>query len=916
MKLLFATAAAVSALTFGQPAVSLAAASPSSAATLPAVDIANTRFVLKNGLTLIVHEDHKAPIVAVNLWYHVGSKNEPKGRTGFAHLFEHLMFGGKNGNQKGWFEKMEAVGATDLNGTTYYDRTNFFENVPTAALDMTLYMESQRMGHLLDGFDEKLLTTQRGVVQNEKRQGDNQPYRISEDIITQSVWPAAHPYSHTVIGEMADLDAASVADVKDWFGKFYGPSNATLVLAGDITPAEAKAKVERFFGDIPPGPPVARQKAWIAKRTGEQRAVAQDRVPQARFYKIWNTPGEGTADAAYLGLLSDVLDAGRDSRLYKRLVYQDQIATSVSSGVDTRELAGLFEVVITAKPGVDPSRIEKAFNEELARLLADGPTPEEVERVKTRSIGLFLRGIERVGGFGGKSDTLAASQTYLDSPDAWKMEVDRTRSATAADLVDAGRRWLSDGAFVLHITPFPSFAASATGLDRTAAPTPGAMKAPGFVKFQRATLSNGLKVVLAERHDLPLVQLDLLLDAGSASDQFAKPGAAGLTATLLSNGTTTLDALQFSDKLLDQGAGFAARAGSDNTTVEMSALATRLDASLDLFADAVLHPGFRDSDVEREKKLRIAAIAQAKQNPVSEALRLGPSLVYGSGHAYGVLSTEATVAALTREDLVRYHQTWFHPNGATLVVVGDTAMSALLPKLEARFGGWKPAARPTKAIGPAAPAEGSVIYLVDKPGASQTVITAAGLAPPRLNPDDLAIDAMNTVLGGAFTSRLNMNLREDKHWSYGARSFIRETKGPGLFTAYAPVQTDKTKESFLEMRRELSEILKERPVAEADLALAKNNLTLSLPGRWETGAAVAGTIADIAVYGLPDSYYDTYAQRISALTTADIARAAKVVIKPASLTWVVVGDRAKIEEGLRATGVAVKVVDADGKPVT
>lgn len=912
MKLFFATAAAVSALMLGCPV----AAAPSSAATLPAVDIANTRYVLKNGLTLIVHEDHKAPIVAVNLWYHVGSKNEPKGRTGFAHLFEHLMFGGKNGNQKGWFEKMEAVGATDLNGTTYYDRTNFFENVPTAALDMTLFMESQRMGHLLDGFDEKLLTTQRGVVQNEKRQGDNQPYRVAEDIITQSVWPASHPYSHTVIGEMADLDAASVADVKDWFSKFYGPSNATIVLAGDITPAEAKAKVEHYFGDIPPGPPVVRQKAWIAKRSGEQRAVAQDRVPQARFYKIWNTPGEGSADATYLDLFSDVLTAGKDSRLYKRLVYQDQVATGVGAGVDAREIAGLFEVTITAKPGVDLAVIEKAFNEEFARLLKDGPTAEEVERVKTRRVGQFLRGIERVGGFGGKSDTLAASQTYLDSPDAWKADVERVRTATAADLVESGRRWLTDGGFVLDIVPFPSFAASATGLDRAATPTPGAMKAPGFVKFQRATLSNGLKVVLAERHDTPLVQMNLLLDAGSASDQFAKPGAASLTAALLADGTATLDALQFSDKLLDQGATFVAGAGGDFTSVQINALATRLDPSLDLFADAILHPGFRDNDVEREKKLRIAAIAQAKQNPVAEALRLSPNLVYGPGHAYGVLSTEATVAALTRDDLIRYHQTWFHPNGATLVVVGDTTLAAIMPKLEARFGGWKAGAQPAKNIGPVALPTSSTIYLVDKPGASQTVITAAVVAPPRMNPDDLAIDAMNTVMGGAFTSRLNMNLREDKHWSYGAQSFVRKAKGPGLFTAFAPVQTDKTKESFLEMRRELSEVLKERPITAQDLALAQNNLTLSLPGQWETGASVAGSIADIAGYGLPDDYYNTYAQRIGALTPADMARAANIVIKPASLTWVVVGDRSKIEEGLRSTGAVVKVVDADGKPAS
>ena len=562
---------------------------------------------------------------------------------------------------------------------------------------------------------------------------------------------------------------------------------------------------------------------------------------------------------------------------------------------------------------MDLAVIETAFNEEFARLLKEGPTAEEVDRVKTRRIGILLRGIERVGGFGGKSDTLAASQTFLDSPDGWKTDADLIRGASAGDLTRAGQRWLTDGGFVLDIVPYPSYAAAATGLDRGTAPSPGAMKAPGFMSFQRATLSNGLKVVLAERHDIPLVQVQLLLDAGTASDQFAKPGTASLTSTLLSDGTAGLDALQFSDRLLDQGASFGAGTAADYTVVQLNALSAQLDPSLDLFADAILHPGFRETDVDREKRLRIAAIQQAKQNPVGEALRIAPVFVYGPGHAYGVLSTEKTVAALTRDDLMRYHQTWFRPNGATIVVVGDTTLSAIMPKLEARFGGWKAGSQPAKSIGPVSLASTPVVYLIDKPGASQTVLTASLPAPPRKDPDDIAIDAMNTVLGGAFTSRLNMNLREDKHWSYGAQSFVQKQKGPSLFTAFAPVQTDKTKESFLEMRRELSEILTERPITAQDLTLAQNNLTLSLPGRWETGAAVAGSIGDIVTYGLPDDYYSTFATRVSALTPADAARAAALIIKPGSLTWVVVGDRTKIESELRSTGAVVKVIDADGK---
>ena len=881
---------------------------------LPALDIPNTRFELPNGLTVVVHEDHKAPIVAVNIWYHVGSKNEPPGRTGFAHLFEHLMFGGKSGTQKGWFERMEALGATTMNGTTSFDRTNFFETVPSAALDTTLFLESQRMGHLLDEFSEQVLTTQRGVVQNEKRQGDNQPYHVAEDVITQSVWPGAHPYSHSVIGEMADLDAASIANVKEWFAKYYGPTNAVIVLAGDISSDEARAKVAKYFGDLPPGPPLARQKVWRAARTGEQRAAVQDRVPLARFYKVWNVPEVGTADADYLQLLSDVLDNGKTSRLYSRLVYQDQVAAAVNAQVDLREIGSLFRIEITAKAGVDLTVIEKSFNEELARLLRDGPTAAEVDRVKTARLAGWVRGIERVGGFGGKSDVLAAAVTYDGSADAWQRTITHWRAATPGELVGAGRRWLADGALVINLTPYPTFNASDTGLDRKILPLPGAMQAPSLPPFLRATLSNGLRILCVERHSTPTVELRLVLDAGRASDPAARTGVAALAATLLNDGTQSMASLEFSDRLMQQGATFGVGLDLDATYVSMSALSSRLDAALDLYFDALLHPGFRETEVAREKALAQSALAQTKQSPAAAAMRIALPMVYGSQHAYGALTTAATIAALTREDVRTYHQSWFVPNGATLIVVGDTDLASILPKLEARVAGWKRGQLPQKTLDVQAASSAPVLYLLDKPGAVQSVITANLMAPPRRNDDDLAIQAMNTVLGGAFTSRLNMNLREDKHWSYGAQSYLSAARGPSLYTARAAVQTDKTGDSLAEMKRELSAIVTTHPVTEEELRLAQGNLTLTLPGRWETASAVASTLGEMTVYGLDDDYYAQYVPRVQSLTVADASRGAARVIKPNALVWVVVGDRTKIEPDLRSRGIEVRIVDADGKP--
>ena len=374
-----------------------------------AIDVPYQKFVLKNGLSLIVHEDHKAPIVAVNVWYHVGSKNERPGKTGFAHLFEHLMFGGSEHHQRRYIEAMEPIGATDLNGTTNSDRTNYFENVPTSALDYTLWLESDRMGHMLGAIDQKTLDLQRGVVQNEKRQGENQPYGLAYELITKATYPPGHPYSWTVIGSMDDLNAASMSDVQEWFKTYYGPSNAVLVLAGDIDANTARQKVEKYFGDIPAGPPIAAQRVWVAKMTGSHRQVAQDRVPQARIYEVWNVPQTGSPDADYLDMLSRVLAQGKSSRLYKRLVYDDQIATDVSAFNSTQEIGGQFRIQATARPGDDLTKVEKAIDEELARLLEAGPTGLEVERVKNQMLAAFVRGIERVGGFGGKSDLLASN---------------------------------------------------------------------------------------------------------------------------------------------------------------------------------------------------------------------------------------------------------------------------------------------------------------------------------------------------------------------------------------------------------------------------------------------------------------------------------------------------------------------------
>jgi zinc protease len=890
---------------------------PAGRAAAQDIDIPFQKFVLPNGLTVIVHEDHKAPIVAVNIWYHVGSKNEKAGKTGFAHLFEHLMFGGSQHAPGSYIKAMEAVGATDLNGTTNFDRTNFFENVPTSALDYALWMEADRMGFL--DLSQKTLDLQRGVVQNEKRQGENQPYELTEEYFPENTYPAGHPYSWDVIGEMSDLDAASFKDVQEWFQTYYGPSNAVLVLAGDIDLKAAKEKVEKYFGEIPPGPPVTHQQVWIAKRTGTHREVTQERVPLSRVYMVWNVPQFGAADSDYLNLVSACFGDGKTSRLYERLVYKDQIATDVTVYDDAREIGGQFVIQVTARPGHSTAELEKAINEEVARFLKDGPTPIELQRVQTQYQAGFLRGVERIGGFGGKSDYLAQSAVFIGDASAYKTMLKRVQSANVDDLRGAANRWLADGAFIADVMPFPELKASSTPADRSKAPALDATPEPKMPKLQRATLSSGLKIVLVERHNLPLVNLSLMVDAGFAADQSSLPGTATLVGALMTDGTASRNALEINDQTALLGASLYAYSSVDSSTVGMSALKTKLDPSLNLFADVILHPSFPEADFQREQKLQFDAIEQEESQPVQMALRILPRFLYGADHAYGNpltgSGTVASVQKITRQDLVKFHQTWFRPNNSTLVVVGDTTLAEITPKLESLFAGWKLGDVPAKNLSTVPLASKSVVYLVDKPGAEQSLILAGLVAAPPNTPQEFAIQAMNDDLGGEFSSRLNMNIREDKHWSYGVQSFLNGARAQRPFLVYAPVETDKTKESLVELQKELKAIISDRPVTQSELARVTANETLGLPGSLETSSEISGYVRELLRNQWPDNYYDTMPAKIRALTTSDLDAAAKLVIHPDNFTWVIVGDRAKIEAGIRELGLGeIKIIDADGNP--
>jgi predicted Zn-dependent peptidase len=901
--------------------LSIAAALPARAAE---PDIPFERFRLDNGLTVVVHTDRKAPIVAVNIWYHVGGKDEPADRQEFAHWFEHLMFQGSENYRDEFFKPFEEIGATDQNGTTSADRTNYFQNVPTTALDRALWMESDRMGHLLGALDQKVIDEQRGVVQNEKRQRENQPYGKVWDRVFEASFPQGHPYHAPDVAAGDLLKGATVEEAKDWFRKYYGAANATLVLAGDIDVATAREKAQKYFGHIPPGPPLTRHAVNIAPRTDARRDVMYDRVPQPRIVRTWNVPPTTDADSEILGLFAQVLGGSAASRLDARMVHRDQVADGVSAFSFGQEIAGLFGIQVDVKADRDPAAVEKVLDEELARLLAEGPTKDELERARTVVRAGFVRGIERIGGFGGKADVLAECQVFHGDPGCFRNQLATIDAATPAQVRDVARRWLGQGSYTLTVLPYGQLKnAAQSAVDRSlGVPKVDAFPDLSFPALERFTLSNGVPVVLARRPEIPVVQVQAMFDAGFASDAGGKLGAAAFAMGMLDEGAGDYAALEFAARAEDLGASVGAGAALDSSSAFVSALSDQLDPSLALFATMLREPRLDAAEIERVRKQWLAQIAREKTQPNSIAQRLLPPLMYGTQHPYGIpftgSGTEASIAALTRDDLKAHLDAWIRPDNMRLVVVGDTTPEAIKPLLEKHLGGWKApaAARGAKSVGEVALPSKPRVFLVDRPEAQQAFILAGHVIPSSKSPRNLEIESALGVIGGLFSSRLNMNLREDKNWSYGAYAFSSGAQHQRPMLVFAPVQTDKAVDSLKELKREFEEYVSTRPAAPEEVAKVIANDVRGLPGSFETAAAVRSAITGILLYDRPDDYVRTLKARTEAQTVDAVNAAAKAVIQPSAMTWVVVGDLSKIEQGIRGLGLGeVQVLDADGKVV-
>ena len=944
MKLRFATASlAAIAIAIAVPATPALAdahmeASETASATdlqelVAQVQIPYEEFELENGLTVIVHTDRKAPIVGVAVWYNVGSKDEPVGQTGFAHLFEHLMFNGSENAPADYFQYLQEMGATDYNGTTNFDRTNYFQTVPRPALERALWLESDRMGYLLGAVTQEKLDNQRGVVQNEKRQGDNQPGGLVFYEILETLFPEGHPYQHSVIGSMADLDAASMDTVQNWFRDRYGPNNATLVLAGDISAEEARPMVEQYFGPIARGPVNTQAAADVPTLAEPVRTVMRDQVAATSIDLFWPVPGITSEELTALTVGADVLGGLLSSRLDQILVREEQLAVSVSAGNFDFQRVGIVNVSATLRDGVELETLETRLNEIIAEYVAEGPSADEVRRSATSDLAGTIRGLEQVGGFGGKAVALARGEVLAGDPGFAVNQLEVLASITPQTVTEAMQRWMTRPAFTLVMEPGEreetyEEAASVAGDDaeETApaaaseisvsvvrpAPTIDSVAQLDFPEFQRTTLANGMQVTYAQRSAVPATYVTMSFDAGGAADPVDMRGLESLTLGLYDEGTANMSSQQIAEARERLGVSISVGGGDDRSSFTLSALSANLAPSLDLYRQIIREPAFNQADLERVQAQTITGIRAQMRSPQGIARRTIGTEMFGTMAPYGGAATIESVSAITRDDLIAFKDTWIRPDNGQVFVISSLPMDTIVAQLNTAFGDWEAADTPKgeKDFSSLATetTDGNRIVLINRPNSPQSFILAAQVTPlDASDPAYVDFTNANNSLGGNFLARLNMNLRETKGWSYGVRGGTQARENAVIYAISGGVQADRTGDSVAEMIRETTEFLTENGVTEEELARNVASEIGELPGRFETSGSVLGAMQAIALYDRPDNYYEGLVGRYSAQTEDSLDAAARAALDVEDFVWVIVGDAEVVGPQLEQLGLPVEV---------
>ena len=880
-------------------------------------------------------EGHRLPLVAFNLWVHAGPRNEVPGQTGFAHLFEHLMFAGTRHIPRGEADKLlENAGATDSNGSTNFDRTNYFFTLPSNQLELGLWVKSDMLGYMIDEVDSVALANQQDVVRNERRQStENQPYGIVGEAQYQALYPEGHPYRAVVIGSHADIQSIKLDDVKAFARRYYRPNNATLVLAGDFKPAEAKRLVQKYFGSLKPGEAVPPVQVQTPQISAERRLVVTDQVELPRLTQAWHTPAIFQPGDADLDVAANILGGGKASRLYKTLVYERQLAQSVQVGQSSAQLSSVFELEVLARQGQSLEAIEALVDAEVAALAATPPSAEEVQRALAAVQTQLLTRLEKLSSL---ADQLNAYNQMAGDPGYIGQDLARYQAVSPESVRAAVATWLGKAQRVVVYAqpgekvlaaevPTPPIPTVASKGEREAlnepedwrrqqpAGTPAKpLKLPSGKQF---TLANGLTLIHLPKPGLPLVSATLSLRAGQSINAADKPGLANFTAAMLQAGTRTRSAQQLADQVANLGVMLSSTSGTDDARIELSGLKAKFADGLALVADMVMQPAFSQAEVERQKLTRLGALAQQREQPAAVASIVGSRMVYGSNHPLGwsSLGDEAAIQATDSAALRAFWQTHYRPDQAALVVAGDISESELRSLAQSLFGAWaKPASRVPAALPAPARASAARVVLVDKPGAPQTALSIVSAGPRAGLADEAASDVMNAALGGLFTSRINNQLREVKGYTYGIHSGFTHGRASGKFTIAGSVRSDVTGAALKDLFAEIDGV-RAKPLPPDELRKARNAQLLALPGLFDTNHVVAGSYAHNWALGLPLSSLTKWPGQLAGVTAASAFKAAQARVDPNELIVVAVGDKASVLPQLEALGrKPLALYDASG----
>ncbi len=880
------------------------------------MNIAYEKHTLSNGLDVLMHVDRSIPMAAVNVWYHVGSQNEEPDRTGFAHLFEHIMFKGSKHHMKEYFMPLQEVGAS-LNGSTTTDRTNYFEDVPSEYLELALWLESDRMGFLLDAFDQHSFDTEVDVVRNERRQSyENRPYGLAGQEIRKALFPPNHPYNWQTIGSHEHLDAATLEDVKDFFRRFYAPNNASLSIAGDIDVEDTKKLAERYFGDLPPTPPVTRLQRWAPQLGDEVQLELEDSVQLPRIFFAWVGPPRFDVDEAALDVLMAILGEGRSSRLYRTLVYDKQIARAAEAYYHAMEIAGELRVDATLSPDASLDEVEACLLEEVARLQNEPPQQDEVQRSINSLEAHYVRQLESVGGFGGRADLLNYYNVFTGDPGQLNTDFERYQQVTAQDVQRVAKQYLTKGRVRLVINPKEQVAPTQVEIDRYVKPGPGQPRRFEPPTPQRLKIAGGLDLLVVEKHEVPLVAAGIYFSGGAVIDPAAAPGLGSFAGRLLIEGTKTRSSTTIAEEADFIAAHPNVGIDRENAFVSTEALTRHWPHALELLVDVIANPTFPEAEVDRVRRERVTDLSRLRDDANAIAERVSNGLLYGreTPHGHPIGGRESAVEAMQQADAIAQHKRQLLDNRPTFLVVGDVDTDTVAKQLEAAFGGWATGADAATGLDVTAQRSETTIYLVDKPGAAQSVIAAAQIGVARNHPDFQALQVMNMAFGGQFTARLNMNLREDKGYTYGYRARFDWRRAVSTYLAGGAVQTDVTREALDETLKELRDLVVGRPIDAEEFDKAQKGMVRGFPPTFETPSQVLRRLLDIVHFELPDDYFTGQVARIEAVTQEDVNRVARAHVDPNAFSIVIVGDRALIEGPLSEIGLPIMHLDYEGLP--